>query len=206
MAKGQHGRNKGRGYEIAVAKAVGLWWDGDGEAFWRNVGSGNRTKKGFVAAYSGDIIPVQSKAAKGWRLHVECKKQEGWAFEDVPAQRWGSASIWSFIAQTVYDSEISHRTGICIMSRNRNDWYVFLPLHQWWDHPQWSEFVWSHNLLMLHATKELMQRYQKKYHAKRIIQLDGYVVRWNEFQKFFSRRTLVKWLKVKSRAMKKLPT
>ena len=199
MRKGG-GKEKGRVAEVEVAKMISLWWTNgkDKDAFWRNVSSGGRVHK-VASPYSGDICPVK-ETIKGFRLHVEVKKQEGWSFEGVIKQN-KSEPLLEFIAQTVYDTSLSDRVGILLFTRNRDSWYVFLP-HIWYGAPFFGDFAVHHTLLYIDPCWEVREHFKSKY--KKDLQLGGYVVSWKAFSKFYTRSKLKKWLKTYSQRQKAL--
>lgn len=191
MRKGG-GKEKGRTFEVQVAKAVSLWWtDGkDKDAFWRNAGSGGRVHK-VATPYSGDICPVKDNA-KPWRLHIECKKREDWSFEGILKQNM-SEPLWSFIGQVEYDCTLAKRVGLLIFTRNRDEWYVYMPLFCWFDLAMKVDLLHKYNSLHVIPSIDILNRFKEKYGKE--MHMTGEITSWQVFTKYYSKEKLGPWLK-----------
>ena len=73
-------KSKGDSFERQIAKEIGLWWEGDGTAFWRTSGSGARARR--VDIHPGDIGPIKNLSRR-FPFCVECRAREVWDLDRI---------------------------------------------------------------------------------------------------------------------------
>ena len=106
---GRMSRNKGAAYERKIAKILSAWW---GEKFFRTPLSGGHQDMASQMAVVGDIITKD----KNFPFHLELKKQEGWALENVlTSDKKGKIGDW--IAQAKSDCK-EDKIPFLIFSKN----------------------------------------------------------------------------------------
>lgn len=119
--KRKNGRAKGQGFERVVAKLLTEWW---GEEFHRTPASGGLHWKKDNRV-SGDIVPPENS---NFPFSVECKKVEGWNFEQVLKCTGDVPKWWS---QCIKDSKEVDKYPLLIFSKNRSPVYYMVYLKTW---------------------------------------------------------------------------
>lgn len=101
-------KNKGNEYERKIARTLTLWW---GEEFHRVPQSGG-LRWGDDSRVAGDI--VCHKDSK-WPFTTECKKREGWEFDQVLK---GTGDVEKYWQQAVRDGERVSLRPLLVFSKN----------------------------------------------------------------------------------------
>jgi hypothetical protein len=113
-----NGRNKGASFERKVAKLISLWWGVDAH---RTPGSGglhwkrdNRVSGDIVIGVDGEDYPFSN----------ECKKVEGWNFEQLIK---GTGEVTAWWAQCTRDAKEVGKIPLLVFSKNRSPIYFMIP-------------------------------------------------------------------------------
>lgn len=114
--KGINGKQKGAKFERDIAKLLSEWW---GEDFNRVPMSGGLDwqKDNRV---TGDIVPPPDS---DFPYTVECKKREGWDFEQVIK---GTGEVADWWKQCTNDAKKVDKIPLLIFSKNRSPIYFMV--------------------------------------------------------------------------------
>lgn len=113
MKKRKNGRTKGNSFERLVAKLLSNWWD---EEFHRTPSSGGLHWKRDNRV-TGDVVTPENS---NFPFSIECKKVEGWNFEQLLKDTGEIKSWW---CQCFKDSEEVGKIPLLIFSKNRSPIY-----------------------------------------------------------------------------------
>lgn len=105
-------KRKGNSYENYICKILSSWW---GEKFSRVPNSGGLESL-ISKQIVGDIIVPSS-----FPFVVECKKQEGWSFEQILE---GKSKFFKWWNQVVRDSKKVDKFPLLIFSKNYSKDYL----------------------------------------------------------------------------------
>lgn len=121
LKKRKNGRAKGAKFERVTAKLITVWWDED---FHRTPASGGlHWKKDNRVA--GDIVPPPDS---DFPFSVECKKVEGWNFEQVIK---GTGEVFDWWKQCIRDSKEIGKIPLLIFSKNNSPIYYMTTQTAW---------------------------------------------------------------------------
>lgn len=119
--KKTNGKRKGNGFERKAAQLLSEWW---GEKFHRTPGSGGLNWQDDNRV-SGDIVPPKDSL---FPFNVECKKVEGWNFEQVLK---GTGSVASWWEQCTRDADKFDSVPLLMFSKNNAPVYVALRIEDY---------------------------------------------------------------------------
>lgn len=113
MKKRKNGRAKGQSFERVVAKILSTWW---GEEFHRTPSSGGLHWKRDNRV-TGDVVTPENS---NFPFSIECKKVEGWNFEQLLKDTGEISNWWN---QCFRDSNEVDKIPLLIFSKNRSPIY-----------------------------------------------------------------------------------
>lgn len=119
----KNSRAKGAGFERVVAKLLTDWW---GATFHRTPNSGGLHWKNDTRV-SGDIVAPQD-GGEDFPFNVECKKVEGWTFEQILK---GAGEFYKWWEQCSRDAGEHGKIPLLIFSKNRAPVYYALRDNDW---------------------------------------------------------------------------
>jgi len=111
-------RAKGKEFEKAVGKRLGVWWWG--EPFPRAYGSGSSTTLSKGDVFQGGDLYVP----KNFPWSVECKAQEGWTLDSMFVGRFKLLEFWW--EQTCRDAEKVKKRPMLVFTRNFAPVYILV--------------------------------------------------------------------------------
>lgn len=118
--KRKNSRAKGKGFERVVAKLLTIWW---GAVFHSTPASGGLHWK-KDARVAGDIV-APSEGGEDYPFSNECKKVEGWNFEQLIK---GTGQVTDWWMQCVRDAQEVSKIPLLTFSKNRSPIYFMMPL------------------------------------------------------------------------------